>query len=75
MSEIEIFVIIDENGDYSISRESSELQEQYTNDHGGDIGEIAVRLIAVKIKVPTPKPITVSATLPEEANEAIVSVK
>lgn len=73
MQEIEIFVIVDENGDYAIHKERSEVEQAYCDDIGD--AEAAKRLIVVKLNVPLPKPIEVTATVPAEPSTATVEVK
>jgi hypothetical protein len=66
MHEIEFYVLVDENGDFVIHKEPSEL----------DMGELAIgatRLIRVVLNVPTPVETIVVATLPVESN-AVTSV-
>jgi hypothetical protein len=74
MHEIECFVLIDENGDYAIATEQSCLMEAYNDNIGGDLRELASRIIAVKLTVPTPTVITVAATLPAQNDKATVTV-
>ena len=73
--EIEVFILIDENGDYAINKDQTELQSSYVEDIGENFGELATRIIAVKLKVPSPTIITVEAVLPAQPSEVIVSVK
>lgn len=71
--QVEVWVVVDENGDYVVDTASDSAEEKY----GDDIGRtgIATRMVKVTLKVPYPKPIEVTAELPEESSEVAVAVK
>lgn len=71
MTEIEVFVIVDSEGQYVSHVELSDCQE--LADENGM--EPCRRVIRVTLNVPTPTFIEVEATLPEETNAATVTVK
>ncbi len=75
MQEIEFFVLIDENGEFAIHADETELQTAYDEGVGTATGELAMRKVHVKLTVPLPRASVVEAKLPAEPEEAAVSVK
>jgi hypothetical protein len=61
-TEIEVVVIVDEDGSYELGNSIEQAREMYNDNIGGDG---AHHVITMKLKVPLPKPIVVSATLPQ----------
>ncbi len=62
-AEIEIYAVVDRDGDYEVGKDEDEALERY----GDNIGAYASRhTIKMSLTVPLPKPIEVSATLPEK---------
>lgn len=57
MTEIELWVMVDEEGDWEVSKDADELQPQ---------AGLASRMVRVKLKVPTPKPVELEAEIAEE---------
>lgn len=65
MHEIEVWVVVDESGDYRAGEDASTAAERFNDDIGND-GTTPTRLVCVKLKVPAPKPIELSGVVPEE---------
>jgi hypothetical protein len=71
MAECEVWVLIDENGDYSVGKD----QEQAQEDYDGNINAPgAKRMVKLTIKIPLPVPVEVTVNVPEEKTGK-VSVK
>lgn len=51
--QIEVWVKVDENGDYAVGAEQCDAEERYSDDIGDSC---ASRLIKVVLSVPVPKP-------------------
>ncbi len=64
--DIEIFAIVDADGEYTIGKDAGEAAEAYTENISEDMANPR-RCIVVKLRVPTPTNIEVSATVPAEA--------
>ena len=73
-TEIEIFILIDADGDYVTSKDKGDIDQLYL-DEITDASGISKRFITVKLNVPLPAEIVVSASIPAEPNGATVSVK
>jgi hypothetical protein len=75
MNEIEVFILINANGEYVLAKEQDDLEQAYIDDIDGDgSGGMATRIIAVTLKVPTPEIITVNVEVPAEPTNATVVV-
>jgi hypothetical protein len=57
MCEVELWVLVDENGDYEVSKDASDLQ--------ADAG-LASRMVRVNLKVPTPAAVELEAEIADE---------
>lgn len=58
MTEVELWILVDENGDYEVSKDACDLQ--------ADAG-LASRMVKVSLKVPTPAAVELEAEIGEEA--------
>ncbi len=67
MSKIEIWVLMDENGNAVTSTDADTLHEQYDEEFDADDRNIlSTRRIKVTLTVPLPKPIELVGTVPAE---------
>lgn len=57
--ELEIWVVVDENGDYAAGTNREEAEASFDNDIGCD-QSTASRRIKLTVKVPLPKPIEIT---------------
>lgn len=57
MVEVELWVLVDENGDYEVSKDASELQAG---------AGLASRMVKVKLNIPTPAAVELEAEIAEE---------
>lgn len=71
-TEVEVWILVDESGDYVVRKDGEELDEAYAEDIG--CTNIALRRVCVKLTVPLPTPVVVTVTIPDEPNGAVVSV-
>ena len=65
--EIEVLVLVDENGQWEVAEDAEKLKERYEETVGELDAGTATRLIKVKLKVPTPKPVELEAEIEEDA--------
>ncbi|MBP3959591.1 hypothetical protein J8F10_30470 [Gemmata sp. G18] len=63
--EVEVWVIVDEDGNYEVSREADELV--------GQAGK-ASRMVKITVNVPTPKPVELVATVAAEIDAGELKV-
>lgn len=72
--EVKVWVVVDQEGDYSVSREGAEAAgDQYQEEHG-ELTVRATRRIEITVVVPLPRPVQIAATLGEEQDVSEVSV-
>ncbi|MBP3959440.1 hypothetical protein J8F10_29705 [Gemmata sp. G18] len=55
--QVEVWVLVDENGDYEVSKDADELQPA---------AGLASRMVKITVNVPTPKPVELVATVAAE---------
>lgn len=66
MLDVELWIVVDENGDIGVSKDGpDEAGEAYQDDIGGHGPR---RCIKVSLKVPAPKAIELCGTVPEEVS-------
>ncbi|MBP3954001.1 hypothetical protein J8F10_01645 [Gemmata sp. G18] len=63
--EVEVWVLVDSNGDYEVSKDSEELQPA---------AGLSSRMVKVTINVPTPKPVELVATVAAEPDAGELKV-
>lgn len=66
MLEIELYVYVDSAGDFGVGKDEDAACQQYDDDIAATLPS---RLVKVVLRVPEPKTITMSGTLPEESAE------
>lgn len=66
-TQIEVWVLIDQEGAYVVGKEAEGMQEKYDDEVGGT--DIALRRVKVTLTVPLPKPIELTGVVPAEASE------
>ncbi len=62
-ADITFTVILDEDGDYRVHNDASEAQDLYSNEVGSS--GLATEVITITLRKQCPKPIVVSADLPQ----------
>ncbi|AMV30033.1 hypothetical protein VT84_36910 [Gemmata sp. SH-PL17] len=65
MVEVEVWVMVDENGDYEVSKDADDLQPT---------AGLAARMVKITVNVPTPKAVELVATVAEEPATAELKV-
>lgn len=65
MIEAELWVLVDENGDWEVSKDVNELQAE---------AGLASRMVKVTIKVPTPQAVELEAEIAEEPSTGELKV-
>ncbi|AMV29267.1 hypothetical protein VT84_33035 [Gemmata sp. SH-PL17] len=65
MVEVEVWVLVDEQGEYVVSKDAGDLQ--------ADVG-LASRMVKITVNVPMPKAVELVATVAEEPGAAELKV-
>lgn len=71
---INVFVLMNEEGDYVVSKEQDTLLEVWDNDIGGDT-PIVSRVLAITLNVELPSAAQLSANVPLTGNPVTMTVK
>jgi hypothetical protein len=66
----EVFVIVDEDGDYSVGADQDSASEHYVDNYGGDVR----RVVRIVLEVPLPTIIELTGTVPPEGTSATLTV-
>ncbi len=66
VTEVEVWVMIDEDGNYSIALTQAELPGQHDEDHNTREDGVNTRQFKITLKVPNPKPVELTATVADE---------
>lgn len=74
MLEIEVWVLVDENGEYSVSKSSDDLVDAYETAVGALADAGATRRVMVTLRVPCPETVGLVGTVPAEG-EANLTVQ
>jgi hypothetical protein len=70
-AEIEVFVAVNEDGEYEVGIDENEAGERLDENQGG----YQRRVFALKLTVPLPKPAEVSAVLPEREGQLSLEIR
>ncbi len=70
--EVEIWVLVDENGNYAANTVEDELDQRYAEEIGST--DVATRRIKVKLTVPLPAVVELSGVVPVDDSAATLSV-
>lgn len=65
MHELEVWLVVDESGDYVVAKDQSEAAELFENEVGGSEPR---RQVCVKLRVPAPKVVELVGEVPAESN-------
>jgi phosphoenolpyruvate carboxylase len=71
-AECEVWVLVDESGDYVCAKQSDDLSQLY-EDEMGEV-ELGRRYVKLTVRVPLPTPIEITADVPAEEGEPSVRV-
>lgn len=72
--DIEVWVLVDENGDYVAIDDDVDALEQRYDDAIGGVSNLARRIIQITLKVPIPVPIKLWGTVPPEPSEGELKI-
>lgn len=61
-NQVEVFVLIDEAGDYVVAKDRDDLKDKYEEEIGGDL--IGSRVITMTMNVELPTPIVATIDVP-----------
>lgn len=62
MQEIEVWVVVDENGDYAVGKDRESAGEAFESDIGVD-NDTSMRRVKITVKVPLPEVIELTGTV------------
>ncbi len=68
-AEVEVWVVVDGPGDYGVGKDEEAATENYREDIGDSAGPM--RVVKMTLKVPLPKIMEVTGTVPEDAEGEI----
>lgn len=71
-NEIEVFVMVDENGDYVTTTDESELTEKWEEVIGNQC--IGSRVLKITLKVEKPRTVELTADVPLPAEKIVMNV-
>lgn len=72
MRDFEVWILVDETGDYAVGEDANTAAERYADNIGNGAG--AMRSVKVTLRIPLPKPIEVTAEIPAESETCNVTV-
>lgn len=70
-AEIEVWVIVNESGEYDVGTDCDNAAERYAENIGGETGAVGIRQVRVTLKVPLPKVIELNAEVTAEETAEI----
>ncbi len=70
MVAVEVWVMVDEDGNFVAECKRETLKERYESDVGELDGMLATRTVCITVNVPKPKPVELVATVATEVDNA-----
>ena len=74
MHELELWLVVDADGDYAVGKDAEEACQSYRENVTNDLPDGAMRQVCVKLMVPLPKPMVVRGEVPVEHEGGTVAV-
>lgn len=71
MGEVEVWIVVDESGDFSVAATQAAAVERFADEIGGDL---ATRQVKVTLRVPLPRPVELTGEVPAEPGGAELRV-
>jgi hypothetical protein len=71
-AECEVWVLVDEAGDYVCAKDAGDLADRYAEEIGAD--DMGLRYVKLTVRVPLPTPIEIVADVPADEGEPTVRV-
>jgi hypothetical protein len=71
MLELEVWVVVDENGDYVVANSQADAALRYAEDVNGDGAQRQFRIV---LNVPAPRPVELVADVPAESDAGTLRV-
>jgi hypothetical protein len=75
IAKLEIYVLVDENGDCGIGVDAANAADNYTDNIQPLDGTFGTRLVVLTVTVPLPTPVEIEATVPDRDETPSVTVK
>jgi hypothetical protein len=72
MHTIEVWVVVDQNGDFDCGADADNASERYGDSIGGDLA--GSRVVKMTLQIEMPEPLTISATLPAREGKVSMTV-
>jgi hypothetical protein len=73
MKEFDVYLMIDENGDYVVHKEEPELGDAYESEIGNEHC-LARRIVKVSLKASLPKTVALVGVVPDDATDGVLTV-
>jgi hypothetical protein len=73
MLQVEVWVMVDEGGDYAVGVDETTACDSYDQDIGGGT-DVAKRMVKVVLSIPKPATITLTGTVPAQPSNGTLSV-
>jgi len=74
MTDIDVIILIDEDGNFAVHNDADEIKARYEEEIGEIDGAKAYRLVKLTVKVPTPSPAVAVITVPALPSDAAVMI-
>lgn len=71
MIEVEVWVMVNSDGEYAVGPDRDEVVEAWTEGDEGFQCGLPQRLVQVKLRLPKPVPVVVTAELPAEPTDGV----
>lgn len=73
-TQVEVWVLVDEDGNYVACEDAGDIHVRYDEVVGGDRDMLSMRRIKVTLTVPLPKPVELVGTVPAEPDGGELNV-
>lgn len=75
MIEVEVWVLVDANGNAAADCDPDHLKDEYEADYGEALDpQTPSRVVKIKLRIPAPAPVELAAEVPAEANAGTIAV-
>ena len=68
---VEVWILVDSNGDYAIAKDSSDLADAYEQDIQACSDAEGLRRVKVTLTVPLPEPVELTGTVPAQGDAVL----
>lgn len=72
--EVVVWVLVDRDGDYSVGKDQESAASNYEADFTNLNEGMETRYVKVVLTVPKPRPVVLTAVVPDEPSEGVLTV-